>query len=287
MQITVLHNATSGEGRWPRERVLALCRELKLMPAYFDSNDPKSLKDLSGVSGPVAVFGGDGTVSKALARLDRKSTTMLIVPTGGANNIARSLGVFAEPATVLRSLGGADCVSLHVGKVTAGDDVAQFIESVGIGVMASLVSAGGQNDDSDTKRKAGRTRIIDALAEAQPLRAQIRIDGKDLDEPVLAFEATNIAMIGPNLPVALRTPRSPGRLVACWLREEHRHVMDDWLRQPHPEHSPMQSVEAERVEINLHGHSLRVDDKIRDVKGPIRLRLRRRPINVLVPKVLA
>lgn len=49
----------------------------------------------------------------------------------------------------------------------------------------------------------------------------------------------------------------------------------------------MQSVEAERVEINLHGHSLRVDDKIRDVKGPIRLRLRRRPINVLVPKVLA
>lgn len=286
MEITVFHNAEAGKGHWPRERVLALCRDLKLAPAYLDAKDPASLKKLRTVEGPIAVIGGDGTVSKAVSELDRKAVTMLIVPTGGANNVARSLGVHADPATVLRSLGGGNCVALHVGKLTTEEGAFQFVESVGTGVLVSLVDAKGQNHDSEAKRRAGRSRLIDALAEAEPLRARIRIDGRELDEPVLAFEATNIAMIGPNLPLALRAPRPPRHLVACWLREDHRAIMHEWLRNPDPEHSPMQAVAAERIEIDLEDHSLRVDDKLRDVKGSIRMRLRRRPMDVLVPKVL-
>lgn len=286
MEITVFHNAEAGKGGWPRERLLALCRDLKLEPAYLDAKDSAAVKKLRAVRGPVAVVGGDGTVSKAATELDRRKTTMLIVPTGGANNVARSLGVHADPATVLRSLGGGNCVALHVGKLTAADRVLPFVESVGAGILVSLVSAKGQGHDSEGKRRAGRARLIDALAEAQPLRARIRIDGEELDEPVLAFEATNIAMIGPNLPLALRAPRPPRHLVACWLREDHRAVMGEWLRSPDPEHSPMRAVAAERVEIDLEDHALRVDDRLCDVTGSIRLRLRRRPIDVLVPKVL-
>ena len=286
MEITIFHNARAGCRDWPRERVLALCRQLKLVPTYLDAKDPASLEALREATGPVAVIGGDGTVSKAVSRLDRKATRTLIVPTGGANNIARSLGVHADPATALRSFGSADSVSLHVGKLTTRKGPVAFVESVGLGILVSLVSAKGQHEDSETKREAGRQRLTDALAEAQPLRARIRIDGEPLDEPVLAFEATNIAMIGPNLPLALHAPRPPRHMVACWLSAGHRAVMEEWLQSPDPEHSPMQARAAERIEVEMEAHSLRVDDRLCDVKGDIRMRLRRRPVDVLVPKVL-
>lgn len=286
MDITVFHNAASGEGEWSRERILSLCRELKLEPAYLDAKDPASLPRLAEATGPVAVIGGDGTVSKALARLDRKTTRLLIVPIGGANNIARSLGVYAEPATVLRSAAGAESVGLHVGKLICGSKNRHFVESVGVGVLVSLVSAAGQNADRQSKRKAGRTRLIEALGEARPLRARIALDGVMLEEHIIAFEATNIAMIGPNLPLALRVPREPRKMIACWLREDHRAVMHEWLQSPDPEHSPLQAAAAERIGIDLEDHSLRVDDKLIKAKGSIRMRLRRRPMEVIIPKVL-
>lgn len=286
MTLTIFHNAEAGEGEWTRERLLVLCRELKLAPAYLDAKDPAAADRLAAVTGPVAVVGGDGTVSKAIRQLDRAATTMLIVPTGGANNVARSLGVYAEPATALRSYGGADCVSLHVGKLTTGSRTVQFVESVGLGVLASLVSAKGQHKDSRSKREAGRRRVIRALAEALPLRARITIDGDVLDKPILAFEASNIAMIGPNLPLALHVARPPRHMVACWLLEDHRAVMHEWLQDPNPEHSPLQAVAARRIEVDIEGHSLRVDDKLCEAAGNARLRLRRRPVDVIVPKVL-
>jgi diacylglycerol kinase (ATP) len=286
MDITVFHNGEAGEGEWPRERILALCRELKLAPVYLDARDDASLDRLTEAIGPVAVIGGDGTVSNALSRLDRKAATMLVVPTGGANNIARSLGVHADPATVLRSAAGAETIGLHVGKLTSGGRSTHFVESVGLGVLVSLVSGDGQDEDPGTKREAGRKRLMQALEDAQPLRARILLDGKPLDEPILAFEATNIAMIGPNLPLALRVPRPPRKMIACWLREDHREVMHDWLQSPDPEHSPLQAVATDRIDIDLEDHSLRVDDKLGKYRGSIRLRLRRRPIQVVIPKVL-
>jgi hypothetical protein len=75
-------------------------------------------------------------------------------------------------------------------------------------------------------------------------------------------------------------------MVACWLSAGHRAVMEEWLQSPDPEHSPMQARAAERIEVEMEAHSLRVDDKLCEVKGDIRLRLRRRPVDVLVPKVL-
>jgi diacylglycerol kinase family enzyme len=286
MDITIFHNGEAGEGEWPRERILALCRDLKLSPAYLDAKDDASLDRLEKASGPVAVIGGDGTVSKALSRLDRKAVTMLIVPIGGANNIARSLGVHADMATALRSAASAETVGLHVGKLTGGSGSAHFVESVGLGVLVSLVSGDGQDLDPETKREAGRRRLMQALEDAQPLRARILLDGKLLDEPILAFEATNIAMIGPNLPLALRVARPPRSMVACWLREAHREVMHDWLESPDPEHSPFQAVAADRIDIDLDDHSLRVDDALGEHGDRIRLRLRRRPIQVIVPKAL-
>ena len=286
MEITVFHNTEAGEGEWPRERILALCQEANLKPTYLDAREADALERLANAIGLVAVVGGDGTVSKALPRLHGSAATLLIVPIGGANNIARSLGVYAEPATVLRRAGGTETADLHVGQLDCGGTRSQFVEFVGLGVLVSLVSAPGQSADRESKREAGRARLMDALSEARPLRARILIDGTVLDETILAFEAMNIAMIGPNLPLAPRAARSSGQMIACWLREEHRAVMHQWLQGPSQENSPMQAVAAERIEIDLVDHSLRIDDALSEYEGNIRMQLDRRPIKVMVPRGL-
>lgn len=286
MRVTVFHNPRTGEGEWPRDRVIALCEEVRLQPDYLSSKEPGARRALRDARGIVVVIGGDGTVAKAATLLDRERASMAILPTGGGNNIARSLGVFGHPVKLLRGLGRTGTQPLYLGKLTAASGVLPFVEAVGLGPLAAVAWRNGDHLDRQRKRQDGRANIMAALAEAQPLRSRIALEGSPIEEPVLAFEALNIPIIGPNLPLALRARRGPQQLLACWLPPERRDAMHAWLEQPDPATCPMRVAAVRQIEIDPADHPVRIDDKPMDPLEPFRLRLRRKPIDVHIPKSL-
>ena len=66
----------------------------------------KNLEDcLDGDFGDaVIVAGGDGTVGKVAKRLAGTDVPLVVLPTGTANNIARSLGIGVDPHAVSSGL---------------------------------------------------------------------------------------------------------------------------------------------------------------------------------------
>jgi diacylglycerol kinase family enzyme len=286
MQITIFHNAGAGEEEWPTERVMALCEELALEPVYLPAKDPESREAMRQATGIVVVIGGDGTIARAARYIDREKASLMILPTGGGNNIARSLGVYGHAAKILRGLSVFGTQPLYLGKLTAKSGVRAFIEAVGLGAIAALASRSGDHLDRQEKRQTGRSQVIASLSEALPMRSSIRLDGNALEGPILAFEAMNIALIGPNLPLVLRAERAPDQIVAAWLPPERCDAMLAWLEDPHPGRCPMRTVAVRRIEVDPADHPVRIDDKLMQPLEPFRLRLRRRPVTVHIPKAL-
>ena len=68
MDLTIFHNAEAGEQEWSRDRLLSLCRKLKLDPDHLDAKHPASVRRLAAVSGPVAVAGGESVHIPSAAR---------------------------------------------------------------------------------------------------------------------------------------------------------------------------------------------------------------------------
>lgn len=286
MRITIFHNATAGEEEWPAERVMALCEELALEPVYLPAKDPEAREALRQASGIVVAIGGDGTIARAARTIDRQKASLLILPTGGGNNIARSLGVYGHAAKILRGLSAFGTQPLYLGKLTSRSGVRAFVEAVGLGAIAALASRSGDHLDRQEKRETGRAHVIAALSEALPMRSAIRLDGAALEGPILAFEAMNIALIGPNLPLVLRAERSPDQIIAAWLPPERCDAMLAWLEDPHPGRCPMQTAAVRRIEVEPADHPVRIDDKLMEPLEPFRLRLRKQPIAVHIPKAL-
>jgi diacylglycerol kinase family enzyme len=286
MKITIFHNATAGEEEWPTERVMALCEELELEPVYLPAKDPEARQALRQASGIVVAIGGDGTIAKAARCMDREKASLLILPTGGANNIARSLGVYGHAAKILRGLSTFGTQPLYLGKLIAQGGVRSFVEAVGLGAIAALAAQSGDHLARQEKRETGRSQVIASLSEALPMRSAIRLDGAALEDPILAFEAMNIALIGPNLPLVLRAERAPDQIIAAWLPPERCDAMLAWLEDPHPGRCPMRTAAVRRIEVEPADHPVRVDDKLMEPLEPFRLRLRKRPVAVHIPKAL-
>jgi hypothetical protein len=61
------------------------------------------------------VVGRDGTVGRLVRGLKDRSIPIAILPTGTANNIARSLGIVGDPKDILAGIARAPIKSLDVG----------------------------------------------------------------------------------------------------------------------------------------------------------------------------
>ncbi|KAI1690640.1 hypothetical protein Ddc_24811 [Ditylenchus destructor] len=140
--------------------------------------------------------------------------------------------------------------ALYLGKLTARSGVRAFVEAVGLGAIAALASRSGDHLDRQKKRETGRSHVIASLSEALPMRSTIKLDGARLEGPILAFEAMNIALIGPNLPLVLRAERSPDEIIAAWLPPDRCDAMLAWLEDPHPGRCPMQTAAVRRIEVD-------------------------------------
>jgi YegS/Rv2252/BmrU family lipid kinase len=119
------------------------------------------------------VWGGDGTVQRAIDALADRPVTLAIVPAGTANLLATNLGLPQDiDASVRIGLHGARR-TLDVGKVNGE----RFAVMAGAGLDAMMI----RSADAGLKDKVGRIAYVWTGArnvELEPVRTTIEVDGQ-------------------------------------------------------------------------------------------------------------
>src|SRR5206468_8333217 len=92
MRVILIHNAKAGDERQPDGgRLLALVRSAGHDVRYQSVREDDWHLALEQPADLVAAAGGDGTVAKIARKLIGRPVPMAILPTGTANNVARTL----------------------------------------------------------------------------------------------------------------------------------------------------------------------------------------------------
>lgn len=157
----------------------------------------------------VVVAGGDGTVHAVMIAMASSETPLAIIPIGTANNIARGLGIPIGDVAASIEFWRKDPMSsvgeFDVPRVVIGDQESRWVESVGVGLFASVLLEADQTAESPTDDglSHGRKLLGKALDEPpEEFHWDIELDGRDMSGDFSAIEAMNIPSIGPRLKLA-------------------------------------------------------------------------------------
>ena len=285
MKATLFHKADAGESDWPGARVMAAVQRAGLQAKYHEL-DKDALRQQAREAEPlVLVAGGDGTVERVACALRGRPATMVILPTGGSNNVARSYGALLPPDRILEGLRDAERKRLHLGHVYGANGRQCFIESVGVGVLARSGIELPKAPTRERKREQGREALSDGLSDAPVLKCRVTIDGEPLEERALMLEVMNIGIIGPNLRLLPNWRPDDDALTVTWLPEANRQDMLAWLEAPDGSEPPMRRRQARRVVFALDCESVHVaDDVYRDLDGAVTVERFETALDILVPR---
>src|SRR5690606_5750365 len=157
----------------------------------------------------VLIAGGDGTVGKVVKLIVAKQVPFAILPFGNANNIANSLKVDTALNTIIHSWQQRDFKKFSIGTITTDQKKEYFLESVGWGLFADVLSTiksekkqGKKNGNSRRKVEEGLTHLLKAVGEMQASYYHIMLDGKDHSGNYLWVEVMNTRSMGPKLLMA-------------------------------------------------------------------------------------
>ena len=223
MRITLIHNPTAGSGQETEELVRLIAEAgHDVRPRSREDGWEQSLQDPTDL---VVAAGGDGTVGKvALAAADH-GLPFAAIPIGTANNIAKTLGVLGD-ARVLVETWSTTVQPFDIGDVVAPWGRERFVEGVGGGLMADLISRGDEIEADATLlgRETDRALhlLCELIREAPVYQWRITADGLDLSGDYLAVEILNIRFVGPNVPFAPEADPGDGLLDVVLVGEAAR-----------------------------------------------------------------
>ena len=284
MRLLIFHNRSAGSGQTSGDELVGAFRGAGHDVRYRTKKDePADAGDLADVEA-IVIAGGDGTVVEALRRHQRFHGRFMIVPLGGANNIARSLGIRCSVADAADAIGRWTARPFTLGVVEFGETRQTFAEGVGCGALAETLAAADRAPPKEDKIRAGREILADVLAEAEPMRSAVTVNGKALPPDLLFVEVLNVSMTGPRLRLAPFADPADEDLDVAYLRTAGREAFREALLSDDP--LPVEVVRGRRVDITWIGDSLRIDDDFPEPPGVahrLSATLADRPVEVLVP----
>ena len=298
MRITLIHNPGAGRQRGGAAAELtAFLEERGYDVRYQSAKEDDWKKSLGKPADMVVVAGGDGTVAKVTRRMVGRGIPVGVLPSGTANNIARTLGLVERPfEELVRGWREGRRVKLDVGVAKGPWGERYFVEGVGAGVFASLL-ANPAVESIKERTNAVETALERLRKQAQkcePLEIHARLDGKDISGRYLMLEALNLRYVGPNLNLALDTKPGDGTLDVVLVTEAERsrllHYLEHW--QGNRERlAVLPSLRGKHLEIEWTGFALHIDDKLKpkakatpkDIAGLVEARLDGATVEFLVP----
>ena len=279
MRVTLIHNPGAGRAdQRSAKELVRLLEDAGHAVRYQSAKDEDWPEVLEKRADVVAVAGGDGTVASVTRHMVRRGVPMAILPSGTANNIARSLGLLRKPFEVLaRGWRDARRVRLDVGIASGPWGEHYFVEGLGAGLFAGLLVRSEENKAKreEERKKAKRpARVVDnalrrlkeAARTAEPVEIAAQLDGVDVSGNYLLFEAVNLPYIGPNLYIAPDNRAGDGQLEVVLVPEAQRgrlvRYLDHW-QENRERPSLLPSRRGRHLQIEWTGFALHIDDKLR------------------------
>ena len=166
MRITLIHNPRAGkQDDGEGEDLRKLLKKAGHKVRYHSSKDGEWKRSLKKPADLVVVAGGDGTVGKVTRRMVGRGVPVALLPSGTANNIARTLGLVERPfEDLVRGWEGARRVKLDVGIAAGPWGERYFVEGVGAGLFAGACQGEGAGDKqpglgADARRSQAPCRV--------------------------------------------------------------------------------------------------------------------------------
>ena len=243
MRVLIVHKSEVDAGLPGADELRALCADAGHTAAVADVKG--DWRDAVARADLVVAAGGDGTVGAVARTLARHApdAPFTILPLGTANNVARSLGIVAQPEELVAGWASAAERRFDVGVMTVAGDAAPvewFVEAVGVGLFArALEAAGTRRGRAGAGRASPAAGLEPSVAHGlRTLRRQARrlaardwriaVDGRALDGRYLLAEVLNVSRVGPHLVLAPDADTGDGLLDVALLHERDRDAFADY-----------------------------------------------------------
>ncbi|MGZ3423675.1 MAG: diacylglycerol kinase family protein, partial [Polyangiales bacterium] len=252
--VSLIHNPRAGKRGDESERLrAALLREG--LEVRVESEDAETA--MREPPRTVVVAGGDGTVARAMRAAVGRDKTLVVIPTGTANNIARALGL-PLGVDAARGLGRRRCVDL--GLLSGPFGMREwFVESVGVGAIADFI--GTPEAKGDKRPHRARKRMQTMLSDYRGLDVDLRVDGEDLSGRYLLVEILNIPAVGPRLPLGDEVAIDDGAFRLVLATERDRDALRARLEGEPTNGPPLPTRTAKRIDLLVDG-AFHVDDRV-------------------------
>jgi diacylglycerol kinase (ATP) len=235
MRITLIHNPQAGRGKHKKEELMdALARSGHQV--IYQSTDRSDYKEaLEKSTDLVIAAGGDGTIEKIASHLIGSGIALSVLPLGTVNNLARSLGFVASAPEIIARLQRGKERGFDVGLARGAWGKRFLFEGAGGGLLADYVRAAKGIGDK-TKRLSKKQEmalhisLIRRMLHHYPARKwKIEIDGEDISDRYILWEALNIRSVGPALSLAARASTKDGRFDLVCVGERDRSTLMEYL----------------------------------------------------------
>ena len=233
MKITLIHNPGAGDGQDVKALVRLITDAGHDLRYRSTKQDWKAL--LKEPADLVVAAGGDGTVRRVALEAASRCLPFSAIPIGTANNIAKTVGLLGEAAELIETWSTSPRAEqpFDLGEVEAPWGTKRFVEGVGAGLVADLISR--EDEIAADAKLLGRAtdralHLLSVLVREEPVhRWKIRADDKDLSGDYFSIEVMNTRFVGPNLPLAAKAFPGDGLLDIVLLRKSDREPLHAFL----------------------------------------------------------
>jgi diacylglycerol kinase (ATP) len=283
VRISLFYNQGAGDGEsLPRIRRTLERQGHTVVQVVQDEADLRQL--LVTPTDLVVAAGGDGTVSAVARLLAGQGTPLAILPTGTANNIARSIGTDSSLEDASRRWRTGDPQPFDVGVVAGDWGERRFVEGVGAGFIPAGIremdaKPPDERDSTESKLEHAVAKYRAVLAQLRPRPTTLALDGIVASDDFLLVEVLNIRSIGPNLELSHEASPSDGLLTVVTATEKDREALTDYLKQLLGGKRASISLAARHVRrVDLRGwEEIHVDDEVLTVSPKTQVSIRIEP----------
>ena len=269
-----MHNPKAGDAKHGKEQLMAALAEAGHHAIYQSTKEPGFKKALKQPADLVLAAGGDGTTAKVAFRLIDSGIPMSVLPLGTANNLARTLGFVTSPEEIIARLEGGKKQIFDVGLATGPWGERYFFEAAGGGLLADYVQAAKKEQKKNGKAEklskeqqmARHGALLRRMLHDYPVRQwKIEIDGKDISDRYILWEAMNIRSVGPALHLAPRAAARDGRFDFVCARAADRALLMEHFDARiagKKSKSPLPTRRFRELRIAWKGSTIHFDDKL-------------------------